>query len=83
MRSLNDLGLPCFKPLGAFYVFPKITSSGLTSQEFSMGLLEKKKVACVPGSAFGASGEGFARCSCATSPEQIKAAMQRHRRVRH
>ena len=77
VRSLNDLGLPCFKPLGAFYVFPQITGTGLTSQEFSMGLLEKKKVACVPGPAVGASGEGFVRCSYAASLEQIKVALQR------
>ena len=77
VRSLNDLGLPCFKPHGAFYVFPQITSTGLTSQEFSMGLLEKKKVACVPGPAFGPSGEGFVRCSYATGLEQIKVAVER------
>ncbi len=77
VRSLNDLGLPCFTPLGAFYVFPDIRSTGLTSREFSMGLLEKKKVACVPGTAFGASGEGHVRCSYATSLEKIKIAMIR------
>ena len=77
VRSLNDLGLPCFTPLGAFYVFPDIRSTGLTSREFSMGLLEKKKVACVPGTAFGASGEGHVRCSYATSLEKIKIAMVR------
>lgn len=77
VRSFNDLGLPCFTPLGAFYVFPDIRSTGLTSREFSMGLLEKKKVACVPGTAFGASGEGHVRCSYATSLEKIKIAMAR------
>jgi aminotransferase len=77
VRSLNDMGLETFKPLGAFYVFPKITSSGLTSREFSLKLLEKKQVACVPGTAFGPSGEGFMRCSYATSLEQIKEAMER------
>ncbi|MES2569137.1 MAG: aminotransferase class I/II-fold pyridoxal phosphate-dependent enzyme [Verrucomicrobiota bacterium] len=77
VRSFNDLGLECFKPLGAFYVFPKITSTGLTSREFSLGLLEKKQVACVPGPAFGPSGEGFIRCSYATSLDQIKIAMER------
>ena len=77
VRSFNDLGLPCFTPLGAFYVFPDIRSTGLTSREFSMGLLEKKKVACVPGPAFGASGEGHVRCSYATSLEKIKIAMAR------
>lgn len=77
VRSLNDIGLDCIKPLGAFYVFPNITSSGLTSKEFSLGLLEKKKVAVVPGGAFGASGEGFVRCSYATSLDEIKVAMKR------
>ena len=77
VRSFNDLGLECFKPLGSFYVFPRITSTGLTSREFSLRLLETKKVACVPGPAFGASGEGFVRCSYATGIDQIKIAMKR------
>jgi aminotransferase len=77
VRSLNDMGLETFKPYGAFYVFPKITSSGLSSRDFSMQLLEKKQVACVPGPAFGPSGEGFIRCSYATSLEKIKEAMER------
>ncbi len=77
VSSLNAMGLPCFQPLGAFYVFPDIRSTGLTSREFSLGLLDKKKVACVPGPAFGASGEGFIRCSYAASMEKIKIAMER------
>jgi aminotransferase len=77
VRSLNDMGLPCFKPLGAFYVFPDIRSTGLTSKEFSLRLLQEKKVACVPGPAFGVSGEGHVRCSYATSLEKIKIAMER------
>jgi len=77
VRSFNDLGLECFKPLGAFYVFPRIASTGLSSRDFSLGLLEKKKVACVPGTAFGPSGEGFVRCSYATGLGQIKIAMER------
>ncbi len=77
VRSFNELGLNCFNPYGAFYVFPNITSTGLTSREFSLGLLEEKKVAVVPGTAFGPSGEGFVRCSYATSLDQIKVAMQR------
>ena len=77
VRSLNDMGLPCFKPLGAFYVFPDIRSTGLTSKEFSLRLLQEKKVACVPGPAFGVSGEGHVRCSYATSMEKIKIAMER------
>ena len=75
--AFNELGLECFKPIGAFYIFPKISCTGLTSREFSLGLLEKKKVACVPGPAFGPSGEGFVRCCYATSLEQIKIAMER------
>ena len=77
VRGLNDMGLACIKPLGAFYTFPNITSTGLTSREFSLGLLEKKKVAVVPGGAFGASGEGFVRCSYSTSLAEIKVAMKR------
>lgn len=77
VRSFNDLDLPCFQPLGAFYVFPDIRSTGLTSREFSLGLLEKKQVACVPGPAFGQSGEGHIRCSYATSLAKIKIAMER------
>jgi aminotransferase len=77
VRSFNELGLKCFMPLGAFYIFPDISSTGLTSREFSFGLLQKKNVACVPGPAFGASGEGFVRCCYATSLEQIKEAMSR------
>ena len=77
VRALNDLGLKCFQPLGAFYIFPDITSSGLSSRDFSLGLLNEKKVACVPGTAFGPSGEGFVRCCYATSLEQIKEAVSR------
>ena len=77
VAAFNELGLECFKPVGAFYIFPKIADTGLTSREFSLGLLEKKKVACVPGPAFGASGEGFVRCCYATSLDQIKTAMER------
>ncbi|HEY8901142.1 MAG TPA: aminotransferase class I/II-fold pyridoxal phosphate-dependent enzyme [Chthoniobacterales bacterium] len=77
VSALNDMGLECFLPRGAFYVFPKITSTGLTSQEFSMRLLREKSVAVVPGTAFGPSGEGHVRCSYATGLEQIKIAMQR------
>lgn len=77
VRALGDLGLPCFKPRGAFYVFPDIRGTGLKSREFSLRLLREKKVAVVPGDAFGASGEGHVRCSYATSLEQIKIAMER------
>ena len=77
VRGFNELGLECFKPRGAFYVFPKISSTGLTSREFSLRLLQEKKVAVVPGSAFGVSGEGHVRCSYATALEQIKIAIER------
>lgn len=77
VRSLNEAGLDCFMPNGAFYVFPSIMSTGLTSDEFALRLLEEKGVACVPGSAFGRCGEGFLRCSYATGMEQLKEAMVR------
>ncbi|HVE15251.1 MAG TPA: aminotransferase class I/II-fold pyridoxal phosphate-dependent enzyme [Chthoniobacterales bacterium] len=77
VSSLNDMGLETFMPRGAFYVFPKITSTGLTSHEFSMNLLREKRVAVVPGTAFGKSGEGHVRCSYATGLDQIKVAMER------
>jgi aminotransferase len=77
VRGFNELGLECFKPRGAFYVFPKIASTGLTSREFSLQLLREKKVAVVPGGAFGASGDGHVRCSYATGLDQIKIAIER------
>jgi len=77
VSALNEMGLDCFTPRGAFYVFPKISSTGLTSQEFSMRLLREKRVAVVPGTAFGPSGEGHVRCSYATGLDQIKVAMER------
>jgi len=77
VRGFSDLGLECFRPRGAFYVFPKITSTGLSSRDFSLRLLREKKVAVVPGSAFGVSGEGHVRCSYATALDQIKIAIER------
>ena len=77
VSALNDMGLPCPLPRGAFYVFVDIRPTGLTSREFSLRLLEEHKVAVVPGTAFGKDGEGFVRCSYATSLEQIKIAMER------
>jgi aminotransferase len=77
VRSFNDIGLECFKPFGSFYVFPKIAGTGLTSHEFSLRLLKEKKVAVVPGPAFGPGGEGHVRACFATSLEQIKVAMKR------
>ena len=75
VARLNGMGLHCFNPGGAFYVFPDIRSTGRTSKEFALGLLEKKSVAVVPGSAFGTIGEGFVRCCYATDPTLIVKAM--------
>ena len=75
--ALNDMGLPCHIPRGAFYVFPYIGDYGLTSTEFALRLLDEENVACVPGSAFGACGEGFLRCCYATDIEEIKKATER------
>jgi len=74
--ALNEMGLECAKPRGAFYVFPKISTTGLTSRDFSLRLLREKKVAVVPGTAFGPGGEGHVRCSFATALDQIKIAMK-------
>ena len=79
VTALNDMGLTCFEPRGAFYVFPSIRSTGLTSEEFCTRLLAEKQVACVPGTAFGASGEGHVRCSYATSIEKLNEALGRIR----
>ncbi|MFD0767341.1 aminotransferase [Bacillus sp. CGMCC 1.60114] len=78
--SLNEMGLECHMPGGAFYVFPSIRSTGLSSAEFAERLLLSEKVAVVPGSVFGESGEGFIRCSYATSLEQLMEAMKRMKR---
>lgn len=75
--ALNDMGLTCHLPRGAFYVFPSVQSTGMTSRDFALSLLEEEDVACVPGTAFGPAGEGFLRCSYATDLEDIKTAMQR------
>lgn len=75
VSRLNGMGLHCFNPGGAFYVFPEIRSTGLTSKEFAIQLLEKKSVAVVPGSAFSSAGEGFVRCCYATAPDLIAKAM--------
>jgi aminotransferase len=77
VKGLNDIGLPCFEPKGAFYAFPSITPTGLTSEEFSEALLKEEKVAVVPGSAFGKCGEGFVRCCYATSMADIEEALKR------
>lgn len=75
--GFRKMGLSCFEPLGAFYVFPCIKSTGFTSEEFCTKLLEEEKVAVVPGCAFGASGEGFVRCSYAYSIDSIEEALKR------
>lgn len=75
VESLNEMGLHCFNPGGAFYVFPDIRSTGLTSKKFAIGLLEAKSVAVVPGGAFGAAGEGFVRCCYATDFDLLRKAM--------
>lgn len=72
-----DLELPCHSPKGSFYIFPRIDHLGVSSHEFSLGLLKTQNVAVVPGPAFGPSGEGFLRCCFATSLDQIKVAMDR------
>ena len=77
LYRLKEMGLPCFTPKGAFYVFPDIRKFGMTSEEFSLKLLKEKKVVVVPGSAFGESGEGFIRISYAYSIEDLKKALAR------
>ena len=77
LDAFEKLGLECFKPQGAFYVFPSIKSTGLTSDEFCERLLYSKRVAVVPGTAFGESGEGYVRVSYAYSRKYLKAAMQK------
>ena len=80
VKGLNDAGLPTFEPEGAFYCFPDITPTGLSSEEFAQALLDEEHVACVPGTAFGPSGEGYVRCSYATGLDDINEALTRIRR---
>ncbi len=77
VHSLREMGLDCFEPYGAFYVFPCINSLGMTSDDFATSLLREEKVAAVPGTAFGDCGEGFLRISYASSIENLKIAMER------
>jgi len=77
VRRLNELGLPCHLPRGAFYAFPRIDSTGLDAMTFAQGLLREEKVAIVPGTAFGEAGAGFCRASFSTSFERIHEAMER------
>jgi aminotransferase len=77
VKRLNDIGLPCFEPKGAFYAFPSIKASGMNSEEFAEKLLKEERVAVVPGTAFGPCGEGFVRCCYATSLPNIEEALRR------
>jgi aminotransferase len=80
VKRLNAMGLDCHTPGGAFYVFPDIRETGLSSKDFAMRLLEQESVAAVPGGAFGPSGEGFLRCCYATGMEDLRTAMDRMER---
>jgi aminotransferase len=77
VKRLNEIGLPCFEPKGAFYAFPSIEATGMNSEEFAERLLMEERVAVVPGSAFGQCGEGFIRCCYATSLANIEEALKR------
>jgi len=77
LKGLKEIGLPSFEPRGAFYVFPSISVTGMSSNEFSEKLINEEKVAVVPGNAFGGSGEGFVRCCYAYSVEHIEQALER------
>ena len=77
MNAFKEMGLECFEPYGAFYVFPCIKEFGMTSEEFATKFLREEKVATVPGTAFGDSGEGFLRISYAYSLDTLKIAMER------
>jgi aminotransferase len=80
LEGFAQAGIPCRRPDGAFYTFPYIGDFGLSSKAFAMGFLEAENVACVPGTAFGACGEGFIRCAYATAEDDIREAMQRLKR---
>jgi aminotransferase len=77
VKGFNEIGMPCFNPRGAFYAFPSIKHTGMTSEEFAEKLLMEEKVACVPGTAFGQCGEGHLRCCYATSMDNIEIALER------
>jgi len=80
VKRLNEIGLPCFKPKGAFYAFPSIKTTGMNSEGFAEALLKEERVAVVPGTAFGSCGEGFVRCCYATSIPDIEEALRRMNR---
>ncbi len=77
LKGFENAGIPCLSPKGAFYTFPYIGDFGLSSHDFAMQLLEEENVACVPGTAFGACGEGFIRCAYATGTKEIQEALKR------
>ena len=77
LRRFKEMHIPCFEPKGAFYIFPNISEFGMTSEEFALELLRRKEVAVVPGSAFGACGEGFLRISYAYSLDDLRIAFDR------
>jgi len=77
VKGLNDMGLTCFEPQGAFYAFPSVKSTGLSSEKFAEELLREEKVVVIPGSAFGECGEGYVRCCYATSLPEIEEALER------
>ena len=77
LHRFHQMGLECFEPFGAFYAFPCIKEFGMTSDEFALRFLQEEKVAVVPGTAFGACGEGFLRISYAYSLEELKKALGR------
>ena len=77
VNAFREMGLDCFEPYGAFYVFPSIRKTGMTSEEFCSVLLQEKDVAAVPGNAFGESGEGHIRCCYATAVDKINIALER------
>ena len=77
LYRLSEIGIPCFEPKGAFYVFPDVRQFGLSSEEFALRLLNEKKLVIVPGNAFGESGEGFMRISYAYSLDELKEALNR------
>ncbi|MBN2038640.1 MAG: aminotransferase class I/II-fold pyridoxal phosphate-dependent enzyme [Spirochaetes bacterium] len=80
VNEFNDMGLNCIMPAGAFYAFPDIKSTGLSSRDFALGLLKAEKVAVVPGEVFGECGQGHIRCSYATAMDDLKEALKRIRR---
>jgi aminotransferase len=83
VNAFNTMGLACHLPRGSFYAFPCIRSTGLSSRDFALKLLQQEKVACVPGGAFGPSGEGYLRCCFATALDQIQIATERMARFIH